>query len=84
MVGMEISKIMNKEFSLTKKERIEVALTLGWLEVDGIGHNLIGYRPMRYKNGEIHGYLDQEHVPDWDTDVLFMVRKMKKLEKNNE
>jgi hypothetical protein len=75
---------MIEEFKLTRKERIEVALALGWLEVDGVGHNLIGYRPMRYKNGEIYAYFSGEHVPDWDTDVLFMVRKMKKLEKNNE
>jgi hypothetical protein len=72
---------MIKEFKLTRKERIEVALALGWLGVDGVGHNLIGFRPMRLKNGEIHGYLDEEHVPDWDTGVLFMVRKMKKLDK---
>lgn len=68
---------MNR-FKLSRKERIEVALALGWTEADGVGDNLTGCRPMRDSKGEIYAYMDEVAVPQYDVDILFMVRENKK------
>jgi hypothetical protein len=64
---------------LTPKERKEIAAAFGWVDVGGIGGNLIGVRPMYDSTGIHYAWMDEQHVPNYDYDILRFVRQFVNL-----
>ena len=60
--------------NLTPSERKEIASAFGWKDVDGVGGNLVGCRPMYDSDGNQYAWLDDERLPLYSYEILRYVR----------
>ena len=60
---------------LTPSERKAIARAFGWDDVDGVGENLIGMLPLYDSSGTRYAWLDEQHVPYYNYDILRFVKK---------